>query len=121
MIYEIGMLCKHFKGETLLDKNIYRILEFNVDGACLKSDITYSGDGDVLSAKNLVVYENIFQNNKKFAREYDDISSELSEEKKKIFNQEIKVQPFTKEEVFLVQSKEFVTLKEQKTMEKYSK
>ena len=25
MIYKIGMLCKHFKGENLLEKNIYRI------------------------------------------------------------------------------------------------
>ena len=25
MIYKVGMLCKHFKGNNLLEKNIYRI------------------------------------------------------------------------------------------------
>ena len=56
MIYKIGMLCKHFKGSSLYEKNIYKILALNVDGAELDKDITYSGDGDCLLAKNLVVY-----------------------------------------------------------------
>ena len=119
MIYEVGMLCKHFKGSTLYDKNIYRILELNVDGTSLHSDVTYSGDGDVATSRNLVVYENIFQNHKKFAREYEDISSELSEDKKKLYNQELKVQPLTEEEKLLVKSDKFVILKEQVTKEKY--
>ena len=119
MIYKVDMLCKHFKGSSLLEKNIYRILELNVDGANLDKDIIYSGDGDVLTAKNLVVYENIFQNNKKFAREYDDISSELSEEKRELYNQTIKVQPLTEEEKEIVKSEAFIVKKDECTKEKY--
>lgn len=119
MIYKIGMLCKHFKGKTLAEKNIYKILDTNVDGATLDDDITYSGDGDVLNAKNLVVYVNIFQNNKKFAREYEDISSELSEDKKELYNQTLKVQPLTEEEIAIVSSEDFRLMKEQYTQEKY--
>ena len=32
MIYKIGILCKHFKGKTLLEKNIYRIEDISVYG-----------------------------------------------------------------------------------------
>lgn len=119
MIYKVGMLCKHFKGSSLEEKNIYKILDLNLDGANLDKDITYSGDGDVLTAKNLVVYANIFQDNKKFAREYDDISSELSKEKRELYNQKIKVQPLTEEEKAVVESEEFIEKKEQYTKEKY--
>lgn len=119
MIYKVGMLCKHFKGATLLEKNIYKILDVNVDGAHLDKDITYSGDGDGKTAKNLIVYANIFQNNKKFAREYDDISSELSQEKKNLYNQTIKVQPLTQEEKAVVESEDFIAKKDEYTKEKY--
>ena len=83
MIYKIGMLCKHFKGEKKKKKNIYRIEQIGVEGKDINETlITYTGDGELLTAKNLVVYSNIFQENKLFAREYDDISGELSSEKK---------------------------------------
>ena len=121
MIYKIGMLCKHFKGSSLYEKNIYKILALNVDGAELDKDITYSGDGDCLLAKNLVVYENIFQNNKKFAREYEDISSKLSQEKKNLYNQEIKVQPLSEEEIAVVSSEDFIAAKYKYTNEKYQR
>ena len=84
MIYSVGMVCKHFKGEHLLEKNIYRIEKLGVDGKDIDvSLITYTGDGELFTAKNLVVYSNIFQDYKLFAREYEDISGELSLEKKK--------------------------------------
>ena len=44
-----GDLCKHFKGKTLDEKNIYRILEV---------DVTYSGDKSENPINNLVIYEN---------------------------------------------------------------
>ena len=85
MIYKIGMLCKHFKGNNLLEKNIYRIEQIGVDGKDINSNlITYTGDNDLFTSKNLVVYSNIFQDNKLFVREYEDISKELDEEKKKL-------------------------------------
>ena len=92
MIYQIGMLCKHFKGENLLEKNIYRIEKIGVNGKDIdETIITYTGDGELASAKDLIVYSNIFQENKIFAREYSDISGELSKEKQEIYNQKIKV------------------------------
>ena len=84
MIYTVGMLCKHFKGTNLLEKNIYRIEKIGIKGSDIdKSLITYTGDGELKTATNLVVYSNIFQDNKLFCHEYEDISGELSDEKKK--------------------------------------
>ena len=122
MIYKIGMLCKHFKGENLLEKNIYRIEKIGVEGKDINETlITYTGDGELLTAKNLVVYSNIFQENKLFAREYDDISGELSSEKKEMYNQEIKVQPLTKIEIDMINEDNFVTEKKKLVLSKFKK
>ena len=60
MIYEIGMLCKHFKGANLLEKNIYRIEDWGVSGTNINSDIvTYTGDGILEEATNLVIVQNL--------------------------------------------------------------
>jgi len=120
MIYTVGMLCKHFKGSNLLEKNIYRIVSIGVNGCDLSDDITYTGDNDVESATNLVVYANIFQNDKLFAREYDDISSGLSDEKKQQFNQDLKVQPLTEDEIRFVSTNEFIKAKEVAVNEKFN-
>ena len=120
MIYNIGMLCKHFKGKTLVDKNIYQIVALGVSGSDIDQNvITYTGDGELNSAENLVVYANIFQNNKLFVREYEDISSELSSEKQELFGQILKVQPLTDEEITEVQSSKFIEAKTIQTQEKY--
>lgn len=120
MIYKIGMLCKHFKGSTLEDKNVYKIIKLNVLGKDIdENKITYTGDGNLKLAKNLVVYANIFQNNKLFAREYEDISSELTQEKQQLFSQTLKVQPLSQEEILIVNSPEFINKKQLKTKEKY--
>ena len=122
MIYKIGMLCKHFKGENLLEKNIYRIEQIGVEGKNINETlITYTGDGELLTAKNLVVYSNIFQENKLFAREYDDISGELSSEKKEMYNQEIKVQPLTRIEIDMINEDNFVTEKKKLVLSKFKK
>lgn len=121
MIYEIGMLCKHFKGTTLLEKNIYRIIKLNVSGNDIDNNITYTGEGKLEEATDLVVYQNIFQENKYFAREYSDISSELSIDKQNTFNQTIKVQPLTQEEIELVTSETFTLEKASIEQSKYSK
>ena len=74
---KVGDYCKHFKGKTLLEKNIYKILLL---------DVIYSGDNAVKKLNDLVVYENIFDG-KIFTREASDIFTELSDEKKELFNQ----------------------------------
>ena len=90
-----GDLCKHFKGKTLDEKNIYRILEVGV---------TYSGDKSENPINNLVVYENIFQG-KIFARELEDLEAELSEEKQKKYGQLHRVEKLTAEEIEIVKNK----------------
>ena len=122
MIYNIGMLCKHFKGCDLLEKNIYRIENLGVNGSDIdESLITYTGDGELRTATNLVVYSNIFQDNKLFCREYEDISGKISDEKKEMFNQTIKVEPLTDEEIIMVNSKDFIKNKRELVAKKYSK
>ena len=122
MIYNIGMLCKHFKGNDLLEKNIYRIENLGVNGSNIdESQITYTGDGILATATNLVVYSNIFQDNKLFCREYEDISGELSDEKKEMFNQTIKVQPLTDKEIDIINSDEYAEKKKEFVTKKYSK
>ena len=39
MIYKVGMLCKHFKGNNLLEKNIYRIEQIGIDGKDINSNL----------------------------------------------------------------------------------
>ena len=111
MIYKVGMLCKFKKGKELVEKNIYRIEKVNVKGSEIDTnEVTYSGKRDMMAADDLVQYENIFEN-KKFCREYSDISQELSDEEKEEYNQDIVVQPLTPEEIDIVQSEEFIEKK----------
>ena len=122
MIYKVGMLCKHFKGKDLLEKNIYRIEQIGVDGKDIDDSlITYTGEGNLRSATNLIVYSNIFQDNKMFCREYEDISQELSSEKQQEFNQKIKVQPLTEEEQIYIGYESFIETKKQLILKKFSK
>ena len=121
MIYKVGMLCKHFKGTNLLEKNIYRIEKLGVNGTDIDDSITYTGEGDLSCATNLVVYSNIFQDNKLFCREYEDISSELSDEKKRLFDQTIKVEPLTDEEIDIVNTPEFIQNKTELVAKKFTK
>ncbi len=121
-MYEVGMLCKHFKGKDLYEKNIYRIIKLGLSGNEIDEEkITYSGDNELKSASNLVIYANIFQDNKLFAREYEDISSELSDEKKQIYNQTYKVQPLTPNEIELINNEDFILKKKKIVKEKILK
>lgn len=122
MIYEVGMLCKHFKGTNLLEKNIYRIEKIGVNGIDIDSSkITYTGEGNLEEATDLVVYSNIFQKDKLFCREYSDISGKLSDEKKMMFNQDLRVQPLTLEEIDLVNSDDFIKEKTIVVSKKFEK
>ena len=118
MLYKIGMLCKHFKGTNLLEKNIYRIEQIGVNGTDIdESLITYTGDSQLRSATNLVVYSNIFQDNKMFCREYEDVSQKLSEEQKEQFNQKIRVQPLAEQEQEIIEKK--ILLKKKNNIKKH--
>ena len=120
MIYKVGMLCKHFKGKTLEEKNIYKIIQLGILGKDIdESQIKNTGDGELQTAENLVVYANIFQENKLFAREYEDISSELSVEKQQQFFQKLKVQPLTEEEILIINDPAFIKTKQIMTAEKF--
>ena len=122
MLYKVGMLCKHFKGTNLLEKNIYRIEQVGVNGSNIdESLITYTGDATLQSATNLVVYSNIFQDNKLFCREYEDISQELSDEQKDKYKQELKVEPLTEEEQSIIGQEKFIETKKQLVLKKFSK
>lgn len=122
MLYEKGMLCKHFKGNSLLEKNIYRIETMGVDGKDIDQDfITYTGEKELDETNNLVIYSNIFQEHRLFAREYEDIASELSEEEKIIYNQDHRIEPLTLAEIELVNSQDFINEKQKITSLKFKK
>ncbi|MBR3146136.1 MAG: hypothetical protein IKF47_02610 [Bacilli bacterium] len=122
MIYKVGMLCKHFKGKDLIEKNIYRIEKLGVRGIDIdESTVTYTGEKNLKDATNLVVYSNIFQEGKLFCREYEDISSELSDDKKAMYNQEIRVQPITSEEESIISEDDFIENKKEYVLRKFSK
>ena len=90
-----GDICKHFKGKTLDEKNIYEILETGVN---------YSGDASENPIENLVVYKNIFQN-KIFAREIGDLISELPIEKQEQYGQKHRIEKLTNEEISYIKAK----------------
>lgn len=120
MIYKVGMLCKHFKGKNLIDKNIYRIEELNVSGSQIDTQkITYTGEGNMMDSDNLVVYSNIFQENKFFTREYEDLAGELPEDKQKQFGQKLRVEPLSEGEIEIVNSKDYEIKKFKSTEEKF--
>ena len=122
MIYRKGMLCKHFKGESLLEKNIYEILKVKVNGKDIdENNIIYTGNGNLKDSVNLVIYKNIFQNDKVFAREYNDISSYLTKAEKIKYNQNIKVQPLTEEEINVIYNESFIKEKKNLTLKKFKK
>ncbi|MBQ8535686.1 MAG: hypothetical protein IJ463_08390 [Bacilli bacterium] len=111
MMYKVGDYCKHFKGHDLYEKNIYQIMRLGVKGSEIDTEtITYSGDHDLATAVNLVVYKNIFQD-RLFTREYEDISGELSIDKQVEFDQKYKVQVLTPEEIETIKSEEFISKK----------
>lgn len=88
-MFKKGDWCKHFKGKTLEEKNVYEILEVGV---------TYSGDASDKPIQNLVVYKNLFQG-KIFAREIEDLTAELEPEKQELYGQKHRVEKLTADEI----------------------
>lgn len=94
-MFKKGDLCKHFKGTTLEEKNIYEILEMGVK---------YSGDASENPIENLVIYKNIFQG-KIFARELKDLIEELPADKQAQYGQVHRVEKLTEEEIKKVKAR----------------
>lgn len=98
MNIKVGDLCKHFKGNSLLEKNIYEIIAVGV---------TYTGEIVKKPLDNLVVYKNVFQESKFFTREYNELVEELSEEKQKQYGQKHRIEKLTEDEVKAIRNDEF--------------
>lgn len=98
MNIKVGDLCKHFKGNSLIEKNIYEIIALGV---------TYTGESAKKPLYNLVVYKKLFQGGKIFTREYDDLIGELSEEKQKQYCQKYRIEKLTEDEIKVIRSDEF--------------
>ncbi len=99
MNIKVGDLCKHFKGNNLLEKNIYEIIALGV---------TYTGEAVKKPLNNLVVYKNLFGKGKIFTREYEDLVGELSEEKQKQYGQKHRIEKLTEDEIKVIKSEEFI-------------
>lgn len=97
MNIKVGDLCKHFKGNSLIEKNIYEIIAV---------DVIYTGEGANRPLDNLVVYKNIFKEGKIFTREYDDLIGELPKEKQ--YDQKHRIEKLTEDEIKIVKSEQFI-------------
>lgn len=97
---KIATFYKHFKGKNLIEKNIYLIIAIGMDEERYKElEVKYVGDNkDNINYNELVVYLNYFQN-LLFAREYQDLVEELTEEQQLEYNQKYRVEALTTEEV----------------------
>lgn len=109
MELKVGDIVKHFKGESLIEKNIYEILAL---------DVKYTGDNEI-NISSLVIYKPLFQSDKYFAREYDDLVSELNDEEKLKYNQDTRIQLLTEEELELIRTNDFKIKKEEYIKSKY--
>ena len=119
MLYRVGMFCKHFKGTNLLEKNIYQIEALGLRGKDIGDNVTYVGEGNKDTADNLVVYANIFQDNKLFAREYEDLAFILDSDKQIEYRQKYRVEPLTIEEIEIIRDPNFILEKKRLVEEKF--
>lgn len=99
---KVGEYYKHFKGETLIEKNIYEILQTNV---------IYTGEA-MQDVNDLVVYKNIFDN-KVFTREASDMLKELEPDKQAKYHQQTRVQKLTDEEIKAIKSEDYIAKKQE--------
>ena len=96
-----GNIVKHFKGKDLIEKNIYQIVAVNP---------VYTGT-KTFPQDAVVIYESLFQNEKAFVREYEDLVQELSDEQKELYHQNYRIEPLTEEELELLNNPEFIQAK----------
>lgn len=111
MFLKKGDIVKHFKGKSLIEKNIYVILAVNPE---------YTGDKE-FDYDPVVIYAPLFQEGKTFIREYDDLIRPLSEEERMMYHQERRVDILTEDELNLIKTDEFIKKKREYIEEKYEK
>ena len=61
----------------------------------------------------LIVYKNIFQEDKIFAREESQLAEQLEESKQKEFEQKYRVEKLTQEEIEMIKTEEFIKAKKE--------
>lgn len=93
-----GMICKHFKGKDLIEKNIYKIVAVKPE---------YTGER-TFTADAIVIYKPLFQEGKCFVREYDDLVAELNDEKKGLYQQTYRIEPLTEKELEEISTPDFI-------------
>lgn len=111
MILKKGDIVKHFKGKDLIEKNIYEILAVKPE---------YTGT-NVPPIAPVVVYTSLFQEGKTFFREYSDLVTELSPEKKEEYGQTFRVEVLTKAELDYIKTPDFIKKKKAYLESKYAK
>lgn len=109
MILKQGDYVKHFKGENLIEKNIYEILAVNP---------AYTGEKEVFP--EVVIYAPLFQTGKCFVREYDDLVCELTQEQQELYHQQHRIDLLTEDELSLIKTEDFIKEKMAYLEEKYS-
>lgn len=110
MILKQGDYVKHFKGKNLVEKNIYEIVAVKP---------TYTGEKKAFP--EVVVYIPLFQTDKCYIREYDDLVCELTSEQQELYHQQHRIDLLTDEELALIKTKEFISKKRAYIEEKYNK
>lgn len=104
-----GMICKHFKGNDLIEKNIYKIIAVKPE---------YTGTKE-FPTDAIVIYKPIFQEGKCFVREYDDLVLELTDEEKEKYHQSYRVEPLNEQELEIIDNPEFIKRKLEYLEQKY--
>lgn len=110
MILKKGDYVKHFKGETLVEKNIYEIVAVNPE---------YTGDK--VNFPEVVIYAPLFQEGKCYVREYEDLAAELTIEQQEMYHQQHRIDVLTEAEINLIKTDEFIAKKMAYIEEKYNK
>lgn len=111
MILKKGDIVKHFKGKDLIEKNIYEILAVNPE---------YTGT-NIFPIAPVVIYTSLFQEGKTFVREYSDLVTELSPEKKEEYGQTFRVEVLTEAELDYIKMPDFIEQKKAYLESKYAK
>lgn len=108
MYLKKGDIVKHFKGETLVEKNIYEIIAVNPE---------YTGENPDFA--EVIIYTPLFQEGKVFVREYNDLVGELTEEQQNLYHQQHRIDVLSEAELALIKTPEFVQEKMAYLEEKY--
>ena len=130
--YKINLVFEDTKGEkneaiNAMKKVIHKDNVLAVAGPMLSGEMFAAGpvavQGKVVSlgtsttaegiTDKLIVYKNIFQEDKIFAREEGQLAEQLEESKQKEFGQKYRVEKLTQEEIEMIKTEEFIKAKKE--------